>query len=77
MYAEVSEQPKRKHRSTLYRTARRLISQCHGGHAGIYWPREKLATWNDDDLVAVAAIAARADVHTMMIRGELCWHMEP
>lgn len=72
-----TDTPPRKHRSTIYRTAKRLTASLEGGSAGIYWPPEQLATWHRDDLGAVANLAERAGVQTMMLRGELCWHLEP
>ncbi|NKF30450.1 hypothetical protein HER21_28690 [Pseudomonas sp. BGM005] len=74
-----TDEPKRKHRSTIYRAAQRLVRQCEGNSAGVYWSAETLAAWHADDLTALADRVAAADagVQAMMIRGELCWHLEP
>jgi len=67
----------RKHRTTIFRAARRLIQQAEGCSAGIYWGRRELDTWHPDDFDALAVRVSAAGVQCLEIRGELCFHVEP
>ena len=73
-----SEQlPDRKHRSTIYRTAKRLVQRAEGCSGGVYWTQGEIDKWHPDDLADLVRRVSAQDVQSMMIRGELCWHCEP
>lgn len=63
--------PTPRHRTTIYRTARRLIAQAEGSSAGVYWTPEQIAAWHPDDFHALCERVGAAGVQGMDIRGEL------
>jgi hypothetical protein len=69
--------PARRHRTTVYRTAKRLIAQTEYSSAGIYWTPEQIAAWHPDDFHQLCERVGAAGVQGMDIRGELCFHCEP
>lgn len=78
MHTEMTEKlPARRHRTTIYRTAQRLVQQAEGCSGGVYWTQEQIDKWHPDDLTALVQRTGKADVQTMMLRGELCFHCEP
>lgn len=68
------QEPKRKHRSTIYRVAEQLKKQLENNSAGVYWSAKRLASWATEDLEAVRD---KADCEGMMRDGELLWHNLP
>lgn len=84
MYAVEVEQPKRKHRTTIYRAAQRLSRQAEGCSAGVYWTAEQVAAWHPQDLDALAERVGREGVGAMTVRadmrdilGAICWSCDP
>ena len=69
--------PARRHRTTVYRTAKRLIAQAEYSSAGIYWTPEEIAGWHPEDFDKLCERVASAGVQGMTLRGELCFHVEP
>lgn len=69
--------PPRKHRTTIYRTAKRIVQRAEGSSGGFYWTQKQIKEWHPDDLTALVQRVSSQDVQSMMIRGELCWHCEP
>lgn len=65
--------PARRHRTTIYRTAKRLTAQAEGCSAGVYWTAEQIAAWHPDDFDALGECLALTGVSAMAIRGELCF----
>jgi len=72
-----SQSPVRRHRTTIYRTAKRLTAQAEGSSAGVYWTAEQIAAWHADDFDALGARLSLAGVSAMAIRGELCFSCDP
>jgi hypothetical protein len=77
MNIEQAPAPKRRHRTTIYRTAQRLARQAEGCSAGVYWTQAQVAAWHPDDFEALGARLTAAGIQAMTIRGELCFHVEP
>lgn len=63
--------PARRHRTTIYRAARRLVAQAEGSSAGVYWTPAQIASWHPDDFHALCERVGAAGVQGMDIRGEL------
>ncbi|AXH59652.1 hypothetical protein [Pseudomonas amygdali] len=74
---QTEKQPPRRHRTTIARTAKRIIQRAEGGSGGYYWTQKEIDSWHPDDLTALVQRVSKGDVQSMMIRGELCWHCEP
>jgi hypothetical protein len=68
---DVSPEPPRRHRTTVYRVAQRLIARVEGSSAGIYWTPEQVAAWHPDDFEALCTRLGAAGVQGMDIMGEL------
>ncbi|MCU9528066.1 hypothetical protein [Pseudomonas mosselii] len=71
--ARASRPPVRRHRTTIYRTAKRLTAQAEGSSAGVYWTAEQIADWHPDDFEAIGERLSLTGVSAMAIRGELCF----
>lgn len=74
---QADKQPPRRHRTTIYRTAKRIVQRAEGGSGGYYWTQNQINAWHPDDLAALVQRVSSQDVQSMMIRDELCWHCEP
>ncbi|WP_249352775.1 hypothetical protein [Pseudomonas asiatica] len=64
-------EPVRRHRTTVYCAAQRLIAQAEGSSAGIYWTAEQVAAWHPQDFDALCERVGVAGVQGMEILGEL------
>ncbi|MEA8592102.1 hypothetical protein PZT57_26010 [Pseudomonas aeruginosa] len=71
--ARAERPPARLHRTTIYRTAKRLTAQAEGSSAGVYWTAEQVATWHPADFDALGERLSLTGVSAMAIRGELCF----
>lgn len=68
---DISPEPARRHRTTVYRAAQRLIARVEGSSAGIYWTPEQVAAWHPQDFDALCVRLGAAGVQGMDIMGEL------
>ncbi|HEK4046065.1 TPA: hypothetical protein ACRN02_006786 [Pseudomonas aeruginosa] len=73
MTTEPNPTAQRRHRTTIYRTAQRLIRQAEGCSAGVYWTSAQVADWHPEDFAALGVRLAGAGIGAMRIRGELCF----
>lgn len=68
---DMNPEPARRHRTTVYRAAKRLIAQVEGSSAGIWWTPEQIAAWHPQDFDALCDRVSAAGVHGLDIHGEL------
>lgn len=72
-----AQQPAKRHRTTIYRTAQKLVQGAEGCSGGVYWTPEQIASWHPDDFHALSERVGAAGVRGMDIRGELCFSCDP
>lgn len=73
---DMNPEPARRHRTTIYRAARRLIAQVEGSSGGIWWTPEQIAAWHPQDFDALCERVGAAGVQGMDAFGELNFGVE-
>ncbi|BAW27529.1 hypothetical protein [Pseudomonas putida] len=70
-------EPAKRHRTTIYRAAKRLVAAAEGSSAGVYWTPEQIAAWHPEDFDQLCERVVAAGVMGMDIRGELNFSCDP
>ncbi|MCK2122057.1 hypothetical protein [Pseudomonas sp. PNPG3] len=73
---DTNPEPARRHRTTIYRAAQRLIAQAEGSSGGIWWTPEQIAAWHPQDFEALCDRVGAAGVQGLDAFGELNFGVE-